>query len=99
MRSTTSKRKKLISCAISTGTFKPSSLMLGSLPLFPLGMPSLEDEADHDRDHQRVDRDGLGERDAQDHVCLDDWLRLRVAAQCLHRLRDEPADAQGRCGA
>src|SRR5450759_2280780 len=55
----------------------------------------LEHETDHDRDDQRVDADCFGEREAQDHVRLDHWLRLRIAAQGVHRPSGQVSDGEG----
>src|SRR3989344_6383990 len=44
------------------------------------------DELNHQRHHQRVDRDGFGEGHGQDHRRLEFAGRFRVAADGLHRL-------------
>src|SRR5207253_6436925 len=85
---------KLTVCAISTGRFKPMSaiprrVIIANPPLLGL----LEYEADHNRDHQAVDRDRLGEGDAEDHVGLNNANRFGVAPQRLHRLSDQVANA------
>src|SRR3990172_4551834 len=91
-----SSRVKLISCPTSRGRLMPMSVMPRTTIECRLGSGSarLEHEADHDGDDEGVDRDRLGEGDAQDHVRLDHRLRLWVAPQRLHRLADEVADCQ-----
>src|SRR3972149_855956 len=92
-----SSRVKLISCPTSRGRLMPMSVMPRIailLLVYLLLVTRLEHEADHDGDDEGVDRDRLGEGDAQDHVRLDHRLRLWVAPQRLHRLADEVADCQ-----
>jgi hypothetical protein len=54
------------------------------------------DERDDDGDNERVDRDRLGERRADDHRGLDLATSLRVATDGLHRATDGHTDAERR---
>src|SRR5579883_79396 len=48
------------------------------------------------RDNQRVDGNGLGERQRNEHIDLDERSRLRVAPDCAERLTARDADADAR---
>src|SRR3990172_2435421 len=66
----------------------PGLARTGSAPYLWNG--TLEDEQDHQGDHQRVDRRGLGEGDPQNHVGLDHPRGVRVAGHGLDRAAGHP---------
>src|SRR3954452_19519654 len=103
-----SRTTKFTVCATSTGRLMPISV-IASTTIEPsrshpqttlrrtgLNKACLENEADHDRDDQRVNRDGLGECDTKNHVRLDNRLSLRVATERFHRLAHQVTDRQTR---
>src|SRR5687768_1274881 len=54
------------------------------------------DEGDDQRDDEAVDRDRLGQTEADDHRRPDGVLRLRVTANRLERSAHADADSDGR---
>src|SRR3990172_11518789 len=93
----TSSTKKFATCAMSCGRLRPSASTALSMrePQFRL-LPRLDDEVDDEGGKERVDADGFGERDAQDHVGLDGGAGLGIAAEGFHRLTHQVTDGERR---
>src|SRR6266540_3503924 len=96
-RKMTRRRAKLMICATNAGRLKPRApiprntvcMYIGPIrSREPQAAPLLEDEADHHRRHQRIDADGFGKGQAENHVGLDHGLGLGIAAEGVERAAD-----------